>query len=104
MFIGGLLWSGHNLAAFSLPLSVAPRQGRPFYLAAFTGIGGVAFAASSVAAGKLAGALPEGFVLWGYPLHALQVILLLSGVARLLAATLSIRVTEPGSRPMAELW
>ncbi len=45
--IAGCLWGGHGVASMDLPLAVAPRRDRPFYLAAFATAGGVGFAGSA---------------------------------------------------------
>ncbi len=86
----GILWSGHALAAFALPLSVAPARERAFYLAAFSTAGGVAFALAAAIGGALVTRLPARVP--GVGLHAIQVAFALSAVARLGAATLSLRI------------
>lgn len=86
----GILWSGHALAAFALPLSVAPARERAFYLAAFSTVGGVAFAVAAAIGGALVTRLPARIP--GVGLHAIQVAFALSAVARLGAATLSLRI------------
>jgi hypothetical protein len=55
--IAGCLWGGHGVAALDLPLAVAPRRERPFYLAAFATAAGVGFAgASALSSGLVASA------------------------------------------------
>ncbi len=54
--VGGVLFGGHAVASFALPLSVAPARERPFYLAAVAVAGGGAFAVTSAAGGALADA------------------------------------------------
>ena len=56
--LSGVLWSGHALAAFELPLSITSRTSRPFYLAAFATAGGVAFSVASLIGGTMASVLP----------------------------------------------
>ncbi len=80
--ISGVLWGGHGLAAFALPLAVAPRQGRPFYLAAFATTGGVAFTLASAGGGWLAQTLPAQVHAFGRPLVALQLVFVISSLAR----------------------
>jgi MFS family permease len=101
--LSGILWGGHGVAAFALPLSVAPRSGRPFYLAAFAMTGGVAFTLATVAGGLLVQALPDRFVLFDRPLHDLHVLFLLTSVCRVGAATWGLRIVEPGARRVPEL-
>lgn len=99
----GVLWSGHSLAAFALPLAIAPRNGRPFYLASFSVAAGLAFAAASAAGGGLAERLPCDLLVLGHPFFGLQVTFVLSSAARLFAAGLALRIVEPGARPIGIL-
>ena len=101
--IAGILWSGHGLASFALPLSVAPRQGRPFYLAAFSTAGGLAYAAASAVGGGIASALPTHFTLGRHAWVNIQVLFVLSAVARFGAAFLAARIIEPDARPVRSL-
>jgi MFS family permease len=101
--LSGVLWSGHGLASFQLPLAVAPPAGRSFYLAAFATVGGLSFALASSAGGAIATALPAHFVLWGRPMVRLHALFLLSSLARMAAATLALRIREPGAGSVDEL-
>lgn len=101
--LAGVLWGGHGLASFALPLSVAPRRGRPFYLAAFSTAGGLAYAAASALGGGLASLLPGEFVLGGHAWVNLHVLFALSAVARVAAAFLAMRIVEPGAQPVCSL-
>ncbi len=99
----GVLWSGHNLATFHMPLAVAPRQGRSFYLAAFSTLSGVAFAIAATAGGWLVGAMPATIHLGRVHWANLQLLFLFSIVLRLGSAFLSLRTTEPSSKPVRDL-
>jgi MFS family permease len=77
----GTFSSGHGLAMFDLPLRVAPRRGRAFYLAAFATAGGLAVAVAGTAAGWL--------VVAGGGFRGLFVA---SACARSLAALLALRL------------
>ncbi len=99
--LGGVLLSGHGLAAFALPLAVAPSRERPFYHAAFAMTGGAAFALASACGGALAQALPANLLLLGHPCTALQLVFLAAALARGLAALLSRNLVEPAARPLA---
>ncbi|MCP3099446.1 MFS transporter [Myxococcus sp. K15C18031901] len=103
VLLAGALWSGHGLAIFALPLTVAPRKGRPFYLAAFATAGGLAYSAAAALGGAIASALPEQFLLGGLPWVNLHVLFVLSSVARLAAGMLATRLPEPGARPVTSL-
>jgi MFS family permease len=103
VLLAGGLWSGHGLAVFALPLSVAPRQGRPFYLAAFATTGGLAYAAASAMGGALAGALPATFTLGNHAWVNFHVLFVLSAVARFGAVFFAARIIEPDARSVESL-
>ncbi len=103
VLLSGILWGGHGVAAFALPLSLAPREGRPFYLGAFAMVGGVAFTIATAAGGLIAQAVPDRFTLMGHELYDLHVLFLLTAVARVGAASLGLRIAEPGARRVPEL-
>lgn len=101
--LAGTLWSGHTLAAFSLPLAVTPREGRRFCLAIFSTAAGLAFAVASTSAGALAEMMPESFVIAGSTFFGLQVLFAMSSVSRVVAAFVALRILQPGARPLDEL-
>jgi MFS family permease len=101
--IGGVAWGGHGLAAFGLPLAVAPRRERPFYLASFAAAGGLSHALAVAAGGALAAALPARFEVMGTGAHAVQVLFVLSALGRFAAAFLALRVGEEGAASLGEL-
>jgi MFS family permease len=102
--VGGVAWSGHGLASFSLPLAVAPRRDRPFYLATFAMAGGAAYAVATWAGGGLAAALPRAVATLGVSGgHGLEALFVLSAVGRLASAFLALRITEEGARSLGEL-
>lgn len=104
VFASGILWGGHGLASFALPLAVAPRKGRPFYLAAFATATGVFFAIGAAVGGLLATSLPEHTVWMGHPFIALHWVFLISAVGRFAAALLAPRIFEDGARTVQELF
>jgi MFS family permease len=97
----GVLWSGHNLSSFALPLSATPRASRPFYLAAFSTAGGLAFALASAAGGLLASALPRELGADGWVNY--HVLFVLSAVGRGVAGVLALGIREPGAAPALSL-
>jgi MFS family permease len=101
--LSGVLWCGQSLADFQLPLRLAPREGRPYYLAAFMTAEGIAFAIASAAGGAIAEALPPQFVLAGHPFYAIHVLFVLSAVGRFATALVAMRLLEPTARPLLEL-
>ncbi|MBU8894168.1 MFS transporter [Corallococcus sp. M34] len=91
VLMAGILWGGHGLASFELPLSLAPAKRRPFYVAAFHKAGGLAFALASLAGGWLATQVPSRLFIHGEAFHGLQLLFLLSALGRLFAAPLALR-------------
>ncbi|HEY0712046.1 MAG TPA: MFS transporter [Polyangia bacterium] len=103
--MAGVFWTGHALAAFALPLAVTSRKERPFYLAGFSAVNGLAFAAATAVGGALASWLPATVSLgWGMTLASLQVLFVLSGLTRFAAAFLCLRVHEPAARSVNAVW
>ena len=94
----GFLWAGHGIAAFDLTIGLAPRASRPVYLGAFATAGGLGFGAASMLAGQLAGLFPAHFQLAGEAWTNFHVLFLISAVARLAAAGLSLRLHDPGAQ------
>ncbi|HEX8825434.1 MAG TPA: MFS transporter [Archangium sp.] len=97
--LSGVLLSGHGLAAFALPLAVAPSRERPFYHAAFAMTGGAAFALASAVGGLLVQTFPSSHPLLGYPCSALQLTFLVAALARGCAALVSRQLIEPATLP-----
>ncbi len=102
--LAGLFWSGHALAVFALPLAVTRRRERPFYVAAFAAVGGVAFTGATALGGTLASWMPDRVSLAGLEIHNLQVLFVMSGLLRLAAAFLAVRIHEPQARGVGDLW
>lgn len=101
--VAGVLWGGHGIASVDLSVALAPRAGRPFYLAAFATAGGLGFALASILAGLLASLLPPQFQLLGFDWTAIHVLLLISALGRAAAALLAVRIQERDARGVPEL-
>lgn len=101
--MSGALWSGHSLASFALPMSLGAPRDRPFTFAAVSAAGGIAFALSSALAGAVAQQIPRDLLVLGRPMFGLQVLFVLSSVARLCAASLALRIAEHQARPVDAL-
>jgi len=101
--VSGMLWSGHAVAAFGLPLAVAPVKHRALHLAAFAAAGGVAFAAASATAGLVAQALPEHVLVGGHALVPYHVLFALSAIGRFAGGVLATRIIEPRAHPVQDL-
>lgn len=101
--VAGTLWGGHGIAAFDLSIGLAPRRGRPFYLAAFATACGLGFATTSAVAGVLAYALSSPIHVLGSTWLNVHVLFLLSALGRGGAGWLSLRIDEPAARSVPEL-
>jgi MFS family permease len=97
--LSGVLLSGHGLAAFALPLAVAPARERPFYHAAFSMTGGAAYALAAAGGGALIQLLPRTLVIGGQAWGALQAVFLAAALARGCAALLSRHLAERSALP-----
>jgi len=96
--LSGFLWGGHAIAALDLTIGLAPRSGRPFYLAAFATAGGLGFGAASVLAGQLATLAPAHFVMGGLEWTGIHILFFLSALGRLAGGALAVRLQDPGAR------
>jgi MFS family permease len=101
--VSGVLWGGHGIASVDLSVALAPRAGRPFFLATFATAGGLGFALASILAGLLASLLPAHFELFGLSWTAIHVLLLISALGRTAAALLAVRIQEGNARSVPEL-
>src|SRR5207249_5660429 len=101
--VSGVLWGGHGIASVDLSVALAPRAGRPFYMAAFATASGLGFALASVLAGLLASLLPAQFVLFGFSWTAIHVLLLISALGRASAALLAVRIQKGNAGGVPEL-
>lgn len=63
--VSGALLGGHELALFTLPLTIAPRPSRAVYMAAFVMASGIAFGVASMLGGALAAPLGASWSIWG---------------------------------------
>ena len=101
--VAGALWGGHGIATMDLSIGLAPRRGRPFYLATFATAGGLGFAVTSALAGGLAYALATPVQLFGSAWLNVHVLFLLSALGRAGAARLALPIDEPAARSVREL-
>lgn len=96
----GVVWTGFNLAAFSLPFAVTPSHGRAWFLAFLSLATGLGYGLASVGGGALGGALSDlrWMAPWGSPILSYHVMFALSAVLRLAGAVRMRSVREPGAR------
>jgi MFS family permease len=101
--LAGALWGGHGIAAMDLSIGLAPRRGRPFYLATFATAGGLGFAVTAALAGVLAYAIATPVQVLGSAWLDVHVLFLLSALGRAGAAHLATRIDEPAARNVHDL-
>jgi MFS family permease len=99
--LGGVAWGAHGLASFSLPLGLAPRRDRAFYVAAFAGAGGLADVLGTAAGGALLAALTPAGPLGGAA--GLRTLFVLSAGGRLASAFLALRIAGSGPGTLGAL-
>lgn len=93
--VAGILWSGHAIAAFQLPLVASPKEGRSFHLAVFAMAGGLAFFVATGIGGTFATFVQHSFgeENKALPFHA---VFLASSLARFTAGIVALRLPFPG--------
>ncbi|MGC4119255.1 MAG: MFS transporter [Myxococcales bacterium] len=96
----GLLWSGHSLASFALPLSVAPRAERPYYLSALSAAAGLSFALASAGGGAIAERLPQTLTVLGHTSFGLHALFVATCAGRAAATLLALGIVEPEAVPV----
>ncbi|KPL00001.1 MAG: hypothetical protein AMJ90_08985 [candidate division Zixibacteria bacterium SM23_73_2] len=107
--MGGIFWSGFNLAIFTIVLQISPQKGKPYFLAATSFVNGLFTFLASFFGGLIANHL-SGFrwEIYGQTLVNFHVLFLLSALARLLGLFFLNKIVEPKSKPVtrivSELW
>ena len=101
--LAGALWGGHGIATMDLSIGLAPRRGRPFYLATFATAGGLGFALTSALAGLLAYVVATPIQVFGSAWLNVHVLFLLSALGRAVAGRLALRIDEPAARSVRDL-
>ncbi|MCB2155648.1 MFS transporter [bacterium] len=93
--LSGIGWSGFNLAAFNLPFSYSPPEGRTYYLAVLNISNGALLFCGSLVGGILAQAM-RGFELHIGPIHIIHyhILMLVSALGRLSAGLLFARIHD----------
>jgi MFS family permease len=102
--LAGVLWGGHNLAMFVLPLTATPRRGRPHHIAAISATAGFAFCVATSLAGLLLQRLPAWTTVLGHPLQGLQIVFAISGLLRVAAAFAALGIHEPAAAGVGALF
>ena len=101
--VAGALWGGHGIAVMDLSIGLAPRRGRPFYLATFATAGGLGFALTSALGGVLTCVIATPMHVLGSTWLDVHVLFALSALGRAGAARLATRIDEPAARSVHDL-
>lgn len=89
--VAGVMWGGHAVASFDLPLGIAPAPKRSYYLALFAMASGVGFTISTFASGIAADVLTVAA-------HGdLRPLFVVSALGRAACALIAVRVHDPGA-------
>ncbi|MGB2769446.1 MAG: MFS transporter [Candidatus Zixiibacteriota bacterium] len=98
--MGGIFWSGFNLAAFNVVLALSPQKGRAYYLAAIAAVNGLTLSAACALGGIIAHNLSGlSFVFNGQHFVNFHILFALSGAGRLFGLLFLKKLLEPESRP-----
>jgi len=89
--VAGVMWGGHAVASFDLPLGIAPAPKRSYYLALFAMASGIGFTLSTIVSGWAADALTVAA-------HGdLRALFVVSALGRAACALIAARVHDPGA-------
>ena len=95
----GWLWTGFNLAAFTLPIDKSPHDDRTYYLAWFAAVTGLAFFAASLLGGVLAESLADfSWTVGQQTFLNYHIIFVISALLRIASAGLMLVLTEPSEQ------
>ena len=104
-FAVGVFWTGFNLVALNVPLSAAPARGRAAFIGVFGALTGVAMGSACLVGGAVAAALGGGErTVLGLTLATPQVMFLASGVLRVAALPLAMRMPDPKEKSVVFLF
>jgi MFS family permease len=102
--MGGIFWSGFNLAAFNVVLALSPQKGRVYYLAAIASANGIILFLASFIGGIIAQSLGEfSFNFHGQTFLNFHILFALSGIGRIFGLLFLKKLFEPESRPTKEM-
>ncbi|HVP36772.1 MAG TPA: MFS transporter [Terriglobales bacterium] len=102
--MGGVFWSGFNLASFNVVLALSPQQGRVYYLAAVAAINGLVLFLAATLGGIIAQHLSSfKFVFQGQTLVNFHILFVISGFGRIFGLLFLKKLFEPKSRPAREM-
>lgn len=95
--ISGSMWGCVGIVTANLVLSISPKSGVQAYSGIYGALSGAGMIVTMLASGFL---MPKPMVLFGLPLHSMQVLFLITSFARLSALIPLSRVSEPNSVPL----
>ncbi len=94
--IGGGFWAGINLSMNNLLLKISPQENRPFFLSAYSILGGLGAASGPIVSGLILKSIADvNYHIFSWKVLPLQVIFLTSTLLRFLSLQLFRYVSEP---------
>jgi MFS family permease len=102
--MGGIFWTGFNLAIFTIVLQISPREGRPYFLASTYFVNGFFTFLASFIGGIIANQL-SGFrwQIHGQILVNFHILFFLSALGRLWGLYVLGKIVEPKSKPVTQM-
>jgi hypothetical protein len=101
IILGGLSWSGNQIATIALIIGISPSHQRPRYVATHMLFFGIGNTLGSIMAGQLAEAIAGLDMTVGpFMLTQFRTLYLISAVLRIACLPLLLRIQKPDSRPV----
>ena len=102
--MGGIFWSGFNLAIFVIVLQVSPQKERPFYVASTYFVNGLFTFVASFIGGVIAQQLSDfKWQIYGQTLVNFHILFFLSALGRLWGLSVLGKIVEPKSKPVVQM-
>jgi len=96
LIYSGIVWTGFNLAAFTIPIDQSPRENRTAYLSVFAVATGLAFFVGSMLGGTIADIYKDFTLVIGpQTLTNYHILFVVSSLMRLLTALMFLRLKNP---------
>ncbi len=102
--IGGGFWAGINLSMNNLLLKISPRESKPFFLSAYSILGGLGAASGPIVSGLILKSIADvNYHIFSWRVLPLQFIFLTSTLLRFLSLQLFRYVSEPEEATVGEV-
>jgi MFS family permease len=102
--MGGIFWSGFNLAIFTIVLKISPLEGRPYFLASAYFVNGLFTFLASLVGGIIANQLSSfKLQIYSQTLINFHILFLLSALGRIWGVFALGKIVEPKSKPVTQM-